>query len=50
MIFYPVGERFPCFSPYEVLGQNGVGAVGKLFNGRGKILQGLPCHLFLVFS
>jgi hypothetical protein len=28
-----------------VLGQSGVGVVGKLFNGHGKILRGFPCLL-----
>jgi hypothetical protein len=36
MVFYLVSEGFPCFSPYVVLGQSGVGVVGKLFNGYGK--------------
>jgi hypothetical protein len=45
MVFYPINERFLCFSPYVVLEQNGVGAVGKLFNGSGNILHGFPCPL-----
>jgi hypothetical protein len=43
--FSPVGKRFHYFFPYVIVGQSGVGAVVKLFNGRGKILQEFPCSL-----
>jgi hypothetical protein len=44
-ILYPVCERFAGLPPYVVLEYGGVGAVGVLFDGCEKFLQGFSDSL-----